>query len=195
MTVRDLTAVADAVDALLTAVGAPRDEHTANTPARSAKAWAHILSGYEQDPSEHLGTTFPVEGDPGLVIVSGIEVHSTCAHHLLPVTGWATVAYRPHLLRGRVVGLSKLSRVVDGFARRLQVQEQLGSQVADAVSLRLWPEGAACIISAEHGCMTIRGVQQRSTLTTTHAWRGEWEQPAHPDRQAVLTEHLARIPR
>lgn len=187
--------VEQAVADLLAAVGAPIDEHTANTPARSAKAWAHILSGYDSDPSEHLATTFPVVGDPGIVIVSGIEVHSTCAHHLLPVTGYATVAYRSDEFGGRVVGLSKLSRVVDGYARRLQVQEQLGCQVADALMDRLSPEGAACVISAEHGCMTIRGVQQRSTLTTTHAWRGEWASAAHADRQAILTEHLARVPR
>jgi GTP cyclohydrolase I len=186
--------VSGAVAALLEALGAPRNEHTENTPARSAKAWQHILSGYAGDPAEHLGVTFPVEGDPGLVIVSGIEVHSTCAHHLLPVTGVATVAYRPSGT-GRVVGLSKLSRVVDGYARRLQVQEQLGAEVADALLDRLAPEGAACVISAEHGCMTIRGIQQRGTLTTTHAWRGDWAIPSHADRLAVLTEHLARVPR
>lgn len=187
----NLPAAQAAITMLLEAVGAPHDEHTNNTPTRSSKAWAHMLSGYEGDPGRHLDITFPVQGDAGLVIVSGIEVHSTCAHHLLPISGTATVAYRPNP-DGRVVGLSKLSRLVDGYARRLQVQEQLGSQILNALTTHLNPQGAACIISAEHGCMTIRGVQQRGTLTTTHAFSGEWSQNSSADRAAILAEHRLR---
>lgn len=189
----DLDAVVAAETMLLEALGVPLDEHTARTPERSAKAWAHRIRGYEEDPREHLGVTFPVEGaDPGLVVITGIEVHSTCAHHLLPIEGVATVAYRPRL-GGRVVGLSKLSRLVEGYARRLQVQEQLGSQVVTALQEVLQPVGAACIISAEHGCMTIRGVQQKGTLTTTHAFSGGWLTSDGGDRAGVLQEHHARL--
>lgn len=191
----DVARATEAIEELLQAFAAPEDEHTARTPERAAKAWAHMLAGYTEDPAKHLAVTFPVDGDPGLVIVSGIEVHSTCAHHLLPVTGWATVAYRADPHEGRVVGLSKLSRVVDGYARRLQVQEQLGAQVAAALDTALRPIGSACVISAEHGCMTIRGVQQRSTLTTTHSWGGQWANDNHPDRGLVVQEHLSRVPR
>jgi len=186
----DIEGAQSAIRQLLAAVGAPSDDHTRGTPQRSAKAWAHRLAGYDVNPASFLDTTFPVDGDAGLVIVSGIEVHSTCAHHLLPITGSATVAYRPRA-GGRVVGLSKLSRLVNGYARRLQVQEQLGAQVVTALNDVLGPIGAACIISAEHGCMTIRGVQQRGTLTTTHSFSGEWREGC-ADRAAVLAEHLAR---
>lgn len=170
----NVDAVAGAVRDLLIATGAPLNEHTAETPTRSAKAWAHMLSGYSVNPDDHLDKTFPVEGDPGLVMVSGIEVHSTCAHHLLPITGLATVAYRPQPT-GRVVGLSKLSRVLEGYARRLQVQEQLGNQVLNALRERLNPVNATVLITAEHGCMTIRGVQQSGTVTETVASWGAYE--------------------
>lgn len=183
----DIEKAAHAVGLLLEAVGAPRDEHTENTPQRNAKAWAHMLSGYDEDPGRHLATTFPVDGSAGLVVISGIEVHSTCAHHLLPITGVATVAYRPQL-GGRVVGLSKLSRLVDGYARRLQVQEQLGDQVVGALAEMLNPLMAACLISADHGCMTIRGVQQKGTLTTTESLRGTREWIA-ADLPSIAAEH------
>src|SRR5690606_15215668 len=127
------------------------------TPRRVAAMWAEVLAGYSQDPAEHLTVTFPAPPDPGLVVVAGIRVQSTCAHHLLPISGTATVAYRPGLGR-RVVGLSKLARLVEGYSRRLQVQERLGHQVVDAIDRRLAPDGAACVITAEHGCMTLRGV-------------------------------------
>lgn len=132
-------------------------------------------------------------GSPGIVIVSGIQFASTCAHHLLPITGVATVAYRPDEQDGLVVGLSKLSRLFDGYARRLQVQEQLGSQTVDSLVEMLRPVGAAAVISAEHGCMTMRGVQQPGTLTTTVATGGQWC-AGHPDMEWVLGEHW-RSPR
>lgn len=181
--------VADAVQAFLAALGVDEGDHTANTPARVAKAWRHMLAGYGEDPSAHLLKQFSAPEQPGLVVVSGIRLSSTCAHHLLPITGTATVAYRPKPGQN-VVGLSKLARLVEGYARRLQVQERIGSQVVDALMGMLNPVGAACIITAGHGCMTLRGVQQHGTETLTVAAGGEWLQnPAAADLQAALAEH------
>jgi GTP cyclohydrolase I len=165
------------------------DPHTEGTPGRVAAMLTEVLAGYEEDPAEHLARVFPGPPDPGLVIVAGIRVQSTCAHHLLPITGRATVAYRPEL-GAPVVGLSKLARVVTGYARRLQVQERLGWQVVTALQSRLDPLGCACIITAEHGCMSHRGVMQPGTMTTTHALAGAWSSD-HPDVQSVLAEHAA----
>jgi len=183
----DLEKTAAAVRDLLTALNVDEGEHSADTPDRVARAWATALAGYDVDPARHLARTFPSPPDPGLVIVSGIRVRSTCAHHLLPITGMATVAYRP-APGARIVGLSKLARVLADFAARLQVQERLGYQVAYTVQTRLNPIGAACVITAAHGCMTMRGVQQSDTRTTTHALTGAWT-PGHPDVVAVLDQH------
>ena len=201
----DHAAVARAAAALLNAVGAPADEHTARTPERAAKAWAHRLRGYQEDPAGHLGVTFPTTAetpkarpwtpaephDANPVIVAGIEVHSTCAHHLLPITGKATVAYIPR--EGRVVGLSKLARVVDGYARRLQVQEELTGQVARAVRDRLNPRAVAVLVTADHGCMRTRGIMQQDTVTTTASTAGtSWEGGLWA---LVQTEHQAAVRR
>lgn len=183
--------VAVAVRAFLAALGADEGDHTADTPNRVAKAWRHMLSGYDEDPAVHLLKQFSAPDQPGLVVVSGIRLTSTCAHHLLPITGTATVAYRPRPGQN-VVGLSKLARVLEGYARRLQVQERIGSQVVDALMGMLNPEGAACIITAEHGCMTLRGVQQQGTETLTVATGGHWMDRGHPDVQAALAEHHRR---
>jgi GTP cyclohydrolase I len=183
----DLDKTADAVRDLLTALNVDEGEHSADTPERVARAWVAALGGYEVDPARHLLRTFPAPADPGLVIVSGIRVRSTCAHHLLPITGMATVAYRP-AAGARIVGLSKLARVLGDFAARLQVQERLGWQVAHTVQQVLEPVGAACIITAAHGCISLRGVQQTAVLTTTHALTGAWNS-GHPDVVATLNDH------
>jgi GTP cyclohydrolase I len=175
-------AVADLVAALEV-----DDPHTVDTPARVARYWTETLGGYDEDPADHLKRTFPGPDDPGLIVVAGIRVNSTCAHHLLPIFGHATVAYRPQP-GAEVVGLSKLARVVRGYARRLQVQERLGCQVASALQQRLDPVGAACLITAEHGCMTQRGLMDPGTVTTTVALSGDWR-PGHPDVVAVRAEH------
>lgn len=183
--------VEQAVADLLDALGANREEpaHTADTPRRVAAAYRHQLAGYEENPRDHLAVTFPAPHDPGLVCVTGLTVSSMCAHHLLPITGYATVAYRPQPGHP-VVGLSKLSRVLNGYARRLQVQEQLGTQVATAIQDTLSPVGAACVITAEHGCMTLRGVMQKGSRTTTTALTGDWNTPGpNVDRDTVLAEH------
>jgi len=175
----DIDAAELAVKDLLGAFGVDIDDHTANTPLRSAKAWAAMLAGYDEDPADHLDTTFPAPADPGLVIVGGIQLRSMCAHHLLPFNGHATVAYRPSPGQ-RVVGLSKLSRVITGYARRLQVQEQIGHQTVSAIMGRLKPSGAVVQITATHECMRLRGVQEPSAATTTVASAGlilphEWQ--------------------
>lgn len=184
----DLDKAATAVADLLLALGVDEGDHTADTPNRVARAWAEQLAGYHDDPARHLTRTFSAPHDPGLVIVAGVRVVSTCAHHLLPIVGTATVAYRPRLGQP-VVGLSKLARVVEGYARRLQVQERLGRQVADALHGHLTPVGAACLVTASHGCMSLRGVAQPATVTTTHAWAGGWQHTADSDTKAVLAEH------
>lgn len=167
-----------AVERLLAALGVPRDEHTADTPGRVARAMRELLAGYAEDPSQHLLRQFPGPEDAGIVVVTGIRFTSLCAHHLLPFTGRATVAYLPKA-GAPVVGLSKLARVVEGYARRLQSQETLGAQVADALVARLDPDGAGCIITSHHACMGIRGVKQPEAVMTTSSLRGRFrEDPA-----------------
>ncbi|MEI7780307.1 MAG: GTP cyclohydrolase I [Planctomycetota bacterium] len=166
-----MDAATKAVEDLLGALGIDEGEHTADTPARVARAWGDMLWGYRSDPAEHLNTTFPAPEDPGLIIQAGIDVQSICAHHLLPFGGTATVAYRP--MNGqRVVGLSKLTRVVYGYSARAQIQERIGQQVADAIRDRLNPEGVAVIISASHDCIRLRGARSPASMTTTVARRG-----------------------
>lgn len=167
----DLDKAEAAVGALLTAFGIEHDDHTADTPGRSARAWAAILSGYEEDPADHLDTTFSAPDDPGLVMVAGVQLQSMCAHHLLPFSGIATVAYRPSP-GARIVGLSKLARVVQGYARRLQVQERIGADTVDGIMGRLRPAGAVVLITASHDCMRLRGVREPSAATTTIASKG-----------------------
>lgn len=175
-----------AVKLLLQALGVDEGEHTAATPARVAAAWKEQLWGYREVPEDHLETTFPAPDDPGLIIQAGIDVQSTCAHHLLPILGHATVAYRPSQGQ-RIVGLSKLTRVVYGYSARLQWQERIGQQVADGIMKVLAPAGAACLITADHGCMRLRGVRSPSSTTTTIATRGQLE--PH-EIAAIHTLHL-----
>lgn len=160
-----------AVDDLLTALAVPRDDHTADTPNRVAKSLLELLSGYGEDPSLHLDTTFPGPEDAGVVVLSGLRFTSLCAHHLLPFTGTGTVAYLPKP-RQPIVGLSKLARVLDGYSRRLQTQEWLGRDVADALVAKLDPAGAAVILTSHHDCMGIRGVKQPDAVMTTSSLRG-----------------------
>ena len=182
-----------AVTQLLLALGVPATEDTAGTPLRSARAWRHALRGYALDPRRHLQVTFPGCATSPLVLQAGVRVVSTCAHHLLPITGTATVAYRPQA-GARLVGLSKLARVVEEYAARATVQERLGADVAEAVATTLHVEGAACIITAEHGCMTLRGVQQPGTTTTTVSLAGGWG-PDALDVQYTVAEHRAHATR
>ncbi|MGH8862568.1 MAG: GTP cyclohydrolase I FolE [Jatrophihabitantaceae bacterium] len=167
----DLDRAEAAVRELLSAIGEdPEREGLAATPRRVAKAYAETMAGLFVDPDEVLKTTFDENHDE-LVLVKDIPLYSTCEHHLVPWHGTAAVGYLPGPA-GRITGLSKLARVVDLYARRLQVQERLTSQVADAVMKRLQPQGVIVVVQAEHLCMAMRGVRKPGTVTMTSAVRG-----------------------
>jgi GTP cyclohydrolase IA len=141
-----------------------------DTPARVVRAWSEHFSGYQQDPAEYLARTFDeVDGYDQLVLVSDIELFSHCEHHMVPFVGKAHVAYIPD---GRVVGLSKVARVVDVFAKRLQVQEKLTKQISDAIETHLKPQGVAVILQCQHFCMCYRGVKKPGSWTTTSNLHG-----------------------
>ncbi|MEP6860195.1 MAG: GTP cyclohydrolase I FolE [Deltaproteobacteria bacterium] len=170
MPVVDLPRIARAVREILAAIGEDPDrEGLADTPGRVARAYRDLTSGIGEDPGDHLGTIF-YEGGDDLVVVRGIELYSLCEHHMLPFSGVAHVAYLPS--GGRVVGLSKIARAVDTFARRLQVQERLTRQVADAMVTHLEPRGVSVVIESEHMCMKMRGVEKQGATMTTVAHRG-----------------------
>jgi GTP cyclohydrolase I len=163
--------IEEAVRTILTAVGEdPERDGLLDTPARVARSYGELLSGYREDPAEHLDRQFAVDHEE-MVLVRDIPFSSLCEHHMLPFIGKAHVAYLPND-EGKVCGLSKLARVVDGYARRLQVQERLTGQVADAITDRLQAAGVLVVIEAEHLCMTVRGVQKPGAITTTSAVRG-----------------------
>lgn len=167
----DLDRARAAVRELLLALGEDPDrDGLRRTPDRVAAAWAEILRGSHEDPARHLGTTFDIDHDE-MVLVRDISFSSVCEHHLLPFMGRAHVAYLPGE-SGRFTGLSKLARLVEGYARRLQVQERLTSQVADALVRSLDPVGVLVVVEAEHLCMAMRGVQKPGTVTVTSAARG-----------------------
>lgn len=178
---------ANAVKLLLDALGVDEGEHTADTPQRVAKAFKEQLWGNAQTPDDYLQTTFPAPHNPGLIVQAGIDLQSTCAHHLLPILGHATVAYRPQQ-GDRIVGLSKLTRVVYAYAARLQVQERIGSQVVECIARVLSPVSAVCVISAEHSCMKLRGVRSPRTMTTTVAVHGG---VSEADMALIQQLHLA----
>ncbi len=150
--------VADAVRTIIRWTGDdPEREGLIDTPKRVARAWLEYCSGYQEDPSVHLSRTFEeVGGYNELVLLKDIPFQSHCEHHMAPITGTASIAYMP---RDRVVGISKLARVLNGFSRRLQVQERLTAEVANCINDHLHPHGVAVVIEAQHGCMTGRGVR------------------------------------
>ena len=160
-----------AVREILAAIGEdPERDGLQKTPARVARMYAEICAGLHQNPDQHLETTFEAEHDE-MVLVRDIPLYSLCEHHLAPFIGKAHVAYIPGT-DGRVIGLSKFARLVDGYARRLQVQERLTSQIADAMQNSLDPKGVMVVIEAEHLCMSMRGVKQAGSTTVTSAVRG-----------------------
>ncbi len=142
------------------------------TPERAAKAMQFLTQGYYQDPVEILKSAMFKESYNEMVIVKDIELYSLCEHHMLPFFGKAHIAYIPN---GHIVGLSKLPRVVDVFARRLQVQERLTEQILDCINDTLKPQGVAVVIEASHMCMMMRGVQKQNSVTTTSGFRGQFE--------------------
>ena len=148
----------------------PEREGLLETPARVIRAFTEHYSGYLEDPESHLQKTFTeVQDYDELVLVSDIQLHSHCEHHMVPFVGKAHVAYIPD---GRVVGLSKLARVVDVYAKRMQVQEKLTAQIANAINVALKPQGVAVIIRCQHFCMCYRGVRKPGSWTTTSKLHG-----------------------
>ena len=159
------------VRALLQYVGDdPNREGLQETPARVLSAMHEHFSGYKEDPREHLSKTFEeAEGYDEVVLVSDIDIHSHCEHHMVPFVGKAHIAYIP---RDRIVGISKLARVAEGYAKRLQVQEKLTMQIANAIDEELNPKGVAVIIQCQHFCMCHRGVHKPQSWTTTSKLTG-----------------------
>lgn len=148
----------------------PTREGVLETPARVVRAYGEFFAGYEQDASEILSKTFKeVGGYDDIVLVKDIPFSSHCEHHMVPFTGKAHIAYLPH---DGVVGLSKLARLVEVFARRLQTQENLTAQIIDAINENLGPRGAAVMLEAEHMCMSMRGVRAHGASTITHRFTG-----------------------
>src|SRR5213082_2925721 len=179
----DLPRIAAAVREILIAVGEDPDrEGLLKTPNRVARAYGELMAGLQDEPRRHLKTVFNERYDE-VVLLRNIEFQSLCEHHLLPFTGKAHVAYLPD---GKVVGLSKLARLVEGYARRPQVQERLTGQIADALMEELHPIGAACLIEATHTCMTIRGAKKTGSIMVTSALRGIFKDNP-PSRHEVLS--------
>jgi len=147
----------------------PQREGLLDTPKRVQKAWEFMCGGYKQDPMEIMKSALFTSSNDEMVVVKDIEFYSMCEHHMLPIIGKAHVAYIPN---GKVIGLSKIPRVVDVFSRRLQIQEQLTEQIADAINDAISPKGVAVVIDARHMCMEMRGVQKISSSTITSALRG-----------------------
>ena len=150
----------------------PNREGLEKTPERVAKALQYLTHGYDLDPSEILKSALFNEEYDEIVIVKDIEVYSMCEHHMLPFFGKAHVAYIPN---GKIVGLSKIPRVVDAFARRLQVQERLTTEIRDCIQEVLQPKGVAVVIEASHMCMQMRGVQKQNSTTTSSSFTGAFE--------------------
>jgi GTP cyclohydrolase I len=165
-----------ALRTLLKTIGEDPDrEGLIDTPDRVIRAWAEIFAGYQQNPDAILATTFEeVEGYDEMVLLKDIPFHSTCEHHMLPFDGKAHVAYLPNR---KVVGLSKLARLVDCFARRLQIQERLTRQIVQALMEHLQPRGAAVLVEASHGCMVCRGVKKEGAAMVTTAYEGDMREP------------------
>ena len=181
----DAGAAQRAIRALLESIGEDPDrEGLRETPRRVAEMLAELTGGLHEDPASLLEVTYD-ERHEEMIVLRDIPFYSLCEHHLLPFSGVAHVAYIP---RGRIVGISKLARVVDLFARRLQVQERLTSQIADLIDERLQPRGVAVVVKAEHLCMTMRGIKKPGSLVVTSATRGGFR-----TKQATRMEFLALL--
>jgi GTP cyclohydrolase I len=173
-----------AVREILEAIGEDPDrDGLLDTPARVARMYEEVCSGLREDPSEHLHRVFDADHDE-MVMVRDIPLYSLCEHHLVPFIGKAHVAYIPSE-NGRITGLSKLGRLVDGYARRPQVQERLTKQVADAIADTLKPRGVLVVIEAEHLCMSMRGVRKPGSSTVTSAVHGIFRENAASRSEAM----------
>lgn len=176
--------VLDAVRTMLRWAGEdPEREGLLDTPARVARAYKEYFKGYEEDPAEHLSRTFEeVGGYDEIVLLKDIPFISHCEHHMAPIIGKGHIAYLP---RNRVVGISKLARVLHGYARRLQVQERLTAEVADCIWTHLQPVGVAVVIEATHACMTARGVNTPDVVMTTSRMMGVFRDDTRARREVL----------
>ena len=165
----------------------PSRNELLTTPGRVAEAWRGFTSGYKADIAELLSDGIFEDPHDGLVLIRDIDFYSVCEHHLVPFFGKCHVGYRPD---GRILGLSKVARVVDVFARRLQVQERFTTQIADAIEEHLRPHGVAVLVEAQHLCMMMRGVQRDNAVAVTSAMRGEFTSNA-----AVVAEFYHQVGR
>lgn len=180
----DLERAERAVAELLAAIGEdPGREGLLQTPKRVAAMYEELFSGMEEDPAKHLTVTFAAEHDE-MVMVRDIPFASLCEHHMVPFIGKAHVAYIPGS-DGRITGLSKLARLVDAYARRLQVQERMTTQIADTLEATLEPRGVLVVVEAEHLCMSMRGVRKPGTLTVTSAVRGLFREDQRTRAEAM----------
>ena len=167
----DRKMIAEAVHMLLKGIGEDVErEGLKKTPERVADMYAELFDGLSYDPKEHLQLQFMEDKHGEMVLVKGIPFYSMCEHHMLPFIGKASVAYIPK--NGVITGISKIARVVDGYSHRLQVQERMTTQIADAMVDVLQPQGVLVVLEAEHLCMSMRGVKKPGTLTVTSAVRG-----------------------
>ena len=176
--------VAEAVRTLIRWAGDDPDrEGLLDTPMRVARAWREYASGYAEDPAVHLARTFEeVGGYDEIVLLKDIPFQSHCEHHLAPIIGKASIAYLP---RDKVVGISKLARVLHGYARRLQVQERLTAEVADCICEHLQPKGVAVVIEASHSCMSARGVNTPGVMMTTSRMMGTFRSDERSRREVL----------
>jgi GTP cyclohydrolase I len=178
--------IQDGVRLILEGIGEDLNrEGLRETPERIARMYEEICGGMTEDAGKHLQKTFSVS-DSGIVMEKDIVFYSMCEHHMLPFYGKAHIAYIPD---GKVVGLSKLARTVEVFAKRLQIQEQMTAQIADAIMEHLSPKGVMVVIEAEHMCMTMRGVKKPGSLTETMAVRGEFKENTELQKQFFMMLH------
>ena len=175
----------DLVKQMLLEIGEnPEREGLLATPERVVKSWSKIFEGYNKDPGS-IFTCFESDGYDQMIVLKGVEMYSMCEHHVLPFFGKAHIAYIPN---ERIVGISKLARLLDIYARRLQIQERIGQQVTAALEKYLKPKGSACIIEAQHMCMLMRGVEKQNSIMTTSSLTGVFL-----NDQAVKSELLNLI--
>lgn len=178
--------IQSSVETILSEIGEdPKREGLLKTPYRVAKAYKYLTKGYEEDPVEIINNAIFHEEHDEMVIVKDIDIYSLCEHHLLPFIGKAHVAYIPN---GKIIGLSKIARLVEIFARRLQVQERMTKQIAEVLNQCLEPQGVAVVIEAKHMCMQMRGVEKQGASMITSSMLG-----AFMDEMATRNEFLSMI--
>ncbi len=182
----DIKRIEKAVTEILTAVGEDTErEGLKKTPGRVARMYTELLAGMQEDPKEHLRSVFTENYDE-IVLLRDIPFYSICEHHLMPFIGSAHVAYLPS---GSVLGVSKLARIVDCFARRLQAQERLTYQIADFIMNSLKPQGVAVVLEASHSCMTIRGIKKPGSIMVTSALRGIFKRDPRSRNEVLSLMH------